>query len=325
MTADSVIFYPCDLAAEGGPQFDALVKKYQTEELPWSASLDLERRELVRRETIDADYVTLKYPLGTFARRIGFFRKDAQRTEGKGSGLDLAWKQHANTTYGVLASPHLPTNNFVAANQITAHGRAEAFALGQALNAIQTITDGCTYRLDQVPACTFAECLRLKPDYPIRRAEDGDGIPFLDPATIPQDDGEFTLWYRDHAKRFFDAGGPEFHDLVGAHALEHKQTGTTGRIAFDALACDGSGNYLKLTRDGGGWRVDDFAARSYGRRAKAALQDWLVRTYSTDRLMELAPVVEDVELLSFNRAAQRARGPPWTGASRKCSSPSDFR
>jgi hypothetical protein len=78
-------------------------------------------------------------------------------------------------------------------------------------------------------------------------------------------------------------------------------------VAFDALACDGGGNYVKLMRDGGGWRVEDFAARSYGRDAKTALQGWLVDAYSADRLTEPAPVVEGVELLSFKRAARRAR------------------
>ena len=36
------------------------------------------------------------------------------------------------------------------------------------------------------------------PDYPIRRAEAGDGIPFLYPATIPHEPEAFTLWYREH-------------------------------------------------------------------------------------------------------------------------------
>src|SRR5262249_38176993 len=153
-------------------------------------------------------YVTLKYPLCDFARKIGEFRKEAQQKEGKKSGLDLAWKLHANTMYGVLASSHLPTNNFVAANQITAQARAEAFALSQVLNTVQTTTDASPSRRAQAPACTYAECLRRKPDYPLRRAEDGDGVPFLDPRTVPQDDAGFTAWYRDRVKTFFGVAGP---------------------------------------------------------------------------------------------------------------------
>jgi hypothetical protein len=308
LTADSIVFYPRALAARSGEEFDRLLERYRNDGLPWQGSLDLEGMELVRREKIDAEYVTLVYPLGDYARRVGAFREAARRESGKGSGPDAAWKVHANSMFGVLASPHLPTNNFVAANLVTAQARAEAFALSQALNAVQTITDGCTYRLDQVPACTYEECLKIKPDYPIRRAEAGDGIPFLDPSAVPQDDAGFTAWYREHVKRFFGVGGPEYDHLLGTHALEHKRTGVSKAVAFDALACDGSGNYLKCSRAAdGGWAVEDFAARSYGKESKQALQGWVVRTYSADRLVELPPLTQDRELLSFLRACQRAR------------------
>jgi len=308
LVADSIIFYPRDLAASDGEEFDELVGRYRNDELPWQSELDLEGMELVRREKIDADYVTLQYPIGEFARIIAHYREEAQEREGKGSGADLAWKQHGNTMYGVLASAHLPTNNFVAANVVTAHGRVEAFALGQALNAIQTITDGCTYRLDQIPACTYEECLRLKPDYPICRAENGDGIPFLNPNDIPSDDAGFTAWYRKHVKRFFGVTDPEYDDLFGTHGLEHKKTGVSKSVAFDALACDGSGNYVKCTRTPeGSWRVEDIAARAYGKESKKVLAGWLVGSYSKDQQAGLSPLAEDQELLSFKRAAQLAR------------------
>jgi hypothetical protein len=312
LTADSIVFYPRALAAYSGEEFDRLLERYRNDGLPWEGALDLEGMELVRREKIDAEYVTLVYPVGDYARQVGEFREAARRESGKGSGPDAAWKVHANSMFGVLASPHLPTNNFVAANLVTAQARAEAFALSQALNAVQTITDGCTYRLDQVPACTYEECLKIMPDYPIRRAEAEaeaeDGIPFVDPTAIPQDDAGFTEWYCGHVKRFFGVSGPEYDNLLSTHALEHKRTGVSRSVAFDGLACDGSGNYLKCGRaPDGGWTVEDFAARSYGKESKQALQGWVVRTYSADRLGELPPVTQDRELLSFLRACQRAR------------------
>jgi hypothetical protein len=309
LTAETIVLYPRLLAASDGAEFDALSHRHRNHELPWQADLDLDGLKLTQRERIDAGYVTLRFPVGEYARQIGEFRRQARQKDGKGSGADLAWKVHANTMYGVLSSGYLPVNNFVAGNAITAQARAEAFALGQALNAIQTITDGCTYRLDQIPACSFAECLRLKPDYPIRRAEDGDGIPFLDPESIPQDDAGFTEWFHGHARRFFGEPGEEFDRLMGTHALEHKTTGpeTARRAAFDALACDGSSNYLKANQEGDGrWRVECFAARSYGKESKQVLQDWLVRTYSTDNMTELPPVTEAAELLALEKAQKMA-------------------
>jgi hypothetical protein len=75
----------------------------------------------------------------------------------------------------------------------------------QALNGVQVITDGCTYRRDQIPACNFSECLARRPDYTLHRAEEDAGIPYLSPDTIPADnDTSFTQWYQDHATRFFN-------------------------------------------------------------------------------------------------------------------------
>jgi hypothetical protein len=308
LTAESIVLYPRQLVARDGHEHDELVARHAGAGLPWQTSIDLEGMRMVRTDVIDDAYVTLNYPIGQYADKIGEFRRQARQTEGKGSGADAAWKVHANSMYGVLACPHLDTNNFLAANQITGQARAEAFALLQALNGFQVITDGCTYRLDQIPACTFAQCLEILPDYPIHRAEADSGIPFIDPATIPTDEAGFTEWYRAHVRSFFGISGRDYDELFATHELEHKQTGVTKATVFDALATDGGANYAKLTRDpDGGWRVEDLAARAYGRESKTALQPWIVATYSRDRLTDLPPITEDRTLLRYKPAGQKAR------------------
>src|SRR5262249_58480744 len=141
LTADTIILYPRRLIARDGAAFDELVECHRNGNLPWEAKLDLQTLELVQREKIDAEFVTLRFPLGEYARTIGRFREAAQEKDGKGSGADLGWKLHGNTMYGDLACTYHATNNFVAANLVTAQGRAEAFGMSQSLNAIQTITD----------------------------------------------------------------------------------------------------------------------------------------------------------------------------------------
>ena len=134
------------------------------------------RLEQVTVERLDAEYASLRFPIGEQARRIQGFREEARKKEGKGSAAELGWKQHANSMYGVAASRHMAVNNVVLANVVTATARALAFAMSQSLNAIQTITDGCSYRRDQIPSGTFADCLATAPDYPIRRLEAGVGF-----------------------------------------------------------------------------------------------------------------------------------------------------
>jgi hypothetical protein len=308
LSADAIILYPRRLVAADGATFDELVARHSSGSLAWKAELDLDTLCLTTAEAIDARFVALRFPIGDAARQIGKFRREAQRVEGKGSGADTAWKVTANSMYGVLACPHLDTCNFVAANQITATARACAFMMVQALNGFQVITDGCTYRRDQIPACTFEECLKIWPDYPIRRAEADSGIPFLDPSMIPSDDEAFTAWYRDHVKRFFGVSTPDHDALFAIHSLVHKKTSISKSVAFDALATDGCGNYLKATRESeGGWQVEDLVARSYGRLSKPLLEDWIPRTYASDRLTEPAPVTEDTTLLTYRKAGQLAR------------------
>jgi hypothetical protein len=315
LRVDSLVFYPARLVAPDGPEYDRRCEEVRVAGAGWRQTLDLDHLRLVTADQIGEEFVSLRFPLYEYARRFGELRREARERDGKGSGAELAWKQTANTAYGVFASPHLPTNNCVAANQVTAQARAEAFLMMMSLNGVQVITDGCTYRADQVPAVSFAECLRLQPDYPVRRAEAGGPIPFLPPEQLPADDAAFTAWSRAHTRRFFGAAGGELDRLVNTHDMEHKRT--QGRVSFDLLLCDGAGNYVKAV-DGpdGEPEVVDTAMRSYGRDAKKELLPWMVATYTGGTLTTLPPVVTDTELLPLRKAGQKARAALDAGAER---------
>ena len=82
LTADSIVFYPNKMIASDGASFDQLVARYATEALPWSADLDLEAMEESVVLQLDADYVSLAFPLGDYARKIGQLRKEAQARRG---------------------------------------------------------------------------------------------------------------------------------------------------------------------------------------------------------------------------------------------------
>jgi hypothetical protein len=274
--------------------------KYSHETTSWNSSIDMEHLQQTLIKLIDDEYVTLRFNIGELARKISNFRKAAKQEFGKGSGAELGWKQHANSMYGVAASRHLVTNSVVLANVITATARAQAFAMQLSLNGLQVITDGCTYRRDQVPSATFAQYLEVDPEYPIRRVE--AGISFHAADVVPSDDEEFTLWYRQNVKTFFGVAGSEYDALFGLHGLEHKACGDPARTFFDALCCDGSGNYVKLLREGEEWTIADFKARSFGKHAKSALGPWIVKTYSTDRYEAPPPITESPTLLSYKDA-----------------------
>jgi hypothetical protein len=310
LEVDTIIFYPAKLVAESGPAFDELIQRLRHEGTPWKAFIDMEGLRQNVEWRIDDDHVALRFDLGGLARGLLERREKALRVSGKGSAADKAWKEQVNTLYGVMASRYLATNNVVACNYITATARALAFAMQMSLNGVQVITDGCTYRRDQMPAGTFAGCLTACPDYPINRK--GFGGPFLDPATIPEDDVEFTAWYQGHVKRFVGVDGPEYDELFGLHPLAHKECYKGGPASFDALCCDGSANYVKLLGDGAGWKAagdlkDAFKARSFREKSKEALAPWLIRVYSSDCYDGPPPVTDSSKLLNYKEAGQKAR------------------
>lgn len=305
LEVETLLLYPRDMVADSGPAYDALVKKFHRLNVPWEESLDLAGFQQVVRRFLDQDYVSLRFDIGRLARQISQCRKRAKQEFGDKSGAQLALKLQANSMYGVAASRHLVTNNVVCANYITATARALAFALQMSLNGFQVITDGCTYRRDQIPAVPFAECLKHHPEYPIRRAE--GGVPFRDPGGVPEDGVAFTAWYREHVKWFFGAAGPEYDKLFGLHDLEHKATGDLGTLAFDGLCCDGSGNYMKLVRDGDGWKAVEFKARGYKTAAKRVLKPWIVQAYTTDTYEMPPPVTKSPTLLTYKDANRFTR------------------
>jgi len=306
LDAESIVLYPREFVAGTPQEFDRLTEQRRHGQLGWDGTVDFRKKLIIENTRLDDTYVAMRFPIQDYARRFVEFRKQAQQEFGKGSGLDRAYKEQANTMYGVLATEHLPTQNFVAANYITAMARANAWMMAMVLNAVQTITDGVTYRRDQIPACNFAHCLQRKPDYPLLRPDGGE-IPFLSPDRIPEDDAGFTTWLRERAKWFFHASGADFDKLVAQPMMEHKMIESTGSPAFDALACDGSGNYLKCLVTEDGVQIGDVKMRGFGPKYRGPILDWILATYPHDRIEGLCPIVEDVDLLKLTPAIQAAK------------------
>ena len=87
LTVESVVFYPRELVATDGPQFDQLSAKLQANELPWSDRLDANHWRIHRVVELDDDYVSLKFPIGEYAAKISQLRKRAEEAwEGERAG-----------------------------------------------------------------------------------------------------------------------------------------------------------------------------------------------------------------------------------------------
>jgi hypothetical protein len=307
LTVDTMMLYPRKMIAATADEYADLASRYASGEVPWDQVLDLERDLVTETRSIGAEFVSYRYPIKELMEKLAELRQEARTTQGKGSGAEMSAKATANTVYGVLASKHKATFNVMAANQVTAIARAIVFITGQSLNAIQTITDGCTYRADQVPSMTFEETLKALPSYLIRRADSDSGIRFRRKSKIPTEDKAFDEWLRQHVARFFSVSRMQVDALFGQHAIEHKADGN-GAICFDALGCDGAGNYIKCSKSPkGAWDVLASGLRGYRKKAKGDLIPFLVAAYSSDNLTGLTPIVEDDDLLGANQAMAEVR------------------
>lgn len=307
LRVESIVFYDKRMIAKTGEEFDQLIEENRTGKLPWNSVYLESEMTLIHKELIDHDYVAIEFPISTFAREIGNKRREAKQKHGKGSDWDYVWKMQANTMFGVLVCKHHPTNNIVAGNIIGARARSQAYTMIQSLNGLQVITDGCTYRRDRIPACTFTECLEIMPDYPLRHADEESGIPFHDPKKIPTDDNKFSSWYLEHLKRFFNVSDSEYDKFFGMHTLEHKETGKQGPKTFDAIACDGCSNHIKLLEKEGDLEIKENKMRSFRDESKEEYGTWIMKTYSEDNMTDLPPITTDKVLLKLKPAKMFAK------------------
>ena len=301
LRVESILCYPRKLVASTASEYDELVCRLHNPDLPWRSLLELDHLQITTTEHLDQEYATLRFPLGDLAGRLQDLRREAQVKFGKGSAADITAKIQANTLYGILASDSYVTSNVVAANYITAAGRARAFVLALALNGIQTITDGVTYRRDCIPSGSLADCLEFAPNYPQRHVTIPSRFPFADANSIPVDDSEFRDWFPVHATRFFSVDRNKFRRIFDA-PLSHKAVGVDGLVSFDSLACDGGANNVKYSIDRGIPKVLEAKMRGYGRTSKATLIPLITQAYRSDTLSELLPLTSEAKLMKLYEA-----------------------
>ena len=178
----------------------------------------------------------------------------------------------------------------------------------QTLNGFGPVTDGSAYRRDQIPAATFEECLYRQLDFPMRRADHGDGIQFLNPLDVPATDSEFTNWYRQRAMAFFATENADFRRLVTLHGLEHKAVNDKEgkeKVFFDGFIGFGAGDNIVLLDDGEEPFVASVKLRSYGKKSKDIVVPWLVATAMANAFGSPAPITSDMKLLRYKEAAIR--------------------
>ncbi|MCB1712136.1 MAG: hypothetical protein KDH96_06575, partial [Candidatus Riesia sp.] len=91
------------------------------------------------------------YPIELkIVEKIKNLRNEAKKKYGKKSPQEQLYKLLGNTLYGVTVSPYFDIGNVVFANNVTARARVMAYMMEKGFHGFQTITDGCSFDLNQM-------------------------------------------------------------------------------------------------------------------------------------------------------------------------------
>ncbi len=206
----------------------------------------------------------LKFPIATYYQNIKKIRKELKE---KKVPIQEIYKLILNSTYGILASFVMKSNNPVAANWITSCARGAAWRMVLSLNGFAPITDGTSLIWFHIPTNkTLHEIIAKNPRYLIEFDE--SIINSLKPEDVlslmvknkPNTKG-FNEFYKDNLKRFL--GKTDWLIEMFDYELKDEEN----QLTFNNYYNTGAGNYIKK----GEWG-ETFKCRSY--QAVPELVEW---------------------------------------------------
>lgn len=161
LSVDVMAFIPSELVCESVEELIAKQDKYPQDSV--TPIINPESGELNLKIGYASRNVCLRFPIDEYYENLKTIRAEYKKAK---NPIQEVFKLILNSTYGALSCEHLPVNNLLAANQITASARATSWLMINALNGFQVITDGCTYSWENVPVGkTFKQILSENPNY----------------------------------------------------------------------------------------------------------------------------------------------------------------
>ena len=209
----------------------------------------------ITRKQVYKNNACLRFPMAKYYEDI---KKVRDELKAKKVPIQEIYKLILNSTYGILASVVMKSNNPVAANWITSCARAASWRMVLSLNGFSPITDGSSFDWLHVPTNeTLEEILSKNPRYliefdgSINNTEDITNylVELLD--SKPNTKG-FNGFYKDNLKRFLQK-----EDWL-MELFDYELKDEQNRLIFHSYYNTGAGNYVKE----GDWG-ESFKCRSY--------------------------------------------------------------
>ena len=242
LKVDVLSFVPQEMICDDLDELEMVKEDYEVEE--YTEKFDPETG-LLQINTIRAkNNVCLKFPIGEYYKQLKDKRSEYKKG---GNPIQEIYKLFLNSGYGALACRHLPVNNLLAANQITASARATSWMMLVSLNGLQVITDGSTFSWQHIPiGRKFKDILEVNPNYLIDF--DSNIQSGLSEADFSQ--SWIDKSFKQHLYSFFDVD--ENHIPANLYDFELKDEefvdskGESHKtVLFTEFHNTGSGNYSK--------------------------------------------------------------------------------
>jgi hypothetical protein len=313
LLVDAIVFVPNELVCEDLQELRTKQSKYPTERDSSPLVIDFDNGKFSIELEYSQENLCLRYPIKDYFEQLKAKRNKYKKER---NPIQEVLKLVLNSTYGALACEHLPINNLLAANHITASARATSWCMLYALNGCQVITDGCQFLWQNLPLnTTFKTILKRNPNYLIE----------FDKAVvsnIPEstDQSWIDANFHKHLIRFFEA---ENIDCRPLHRYDFELKTESFPTAcgksqetpiFHYFVNHGSGSYAKgyeggiLLCDGNDYVLENptfnkVKARSF-KGSDSALMQWYLQCFENGYTLPV--IYKEFEILKFGKANELA-------------------
>lgn len=228
LKVDTAIFVDSSLICDTVEEFESL---YNQQNFELKYCKDFDTHQIVP----SVNNVCLRFPISEYWNDLTAKRAVYKKAK---DPIQEVYKLIINSGYGAFACVHLPVNNLLASNTITANIRSVAWLMMNALNGFQVITDGCTFSYDSIPVgLKFRDVLAKYPEYLVDYTSEIKSK--IDPNTWINES------YKQHLLDFYGLSKDSFLIKTFDYALKEEKFNGEDHLTFNQFWNNNSGNYTK--------------------------------------------------------------------------------
>ena len=242
LSVDCIVFFPIELCCSNLEELADKYDEYPNEEYveSWNPKTGLKEIKSIYSKS----NLALVFPAYQYFNELRLKRSQYKKEK---NPIQEVYKLFSNSAYGALACEHLPCNNLLAANIITASARSTSWMMINALNGFQVITDGCTFSWENIPlGYKFKDLLEENPNY----------LKHFEPSIkskITVENNDYQSWidcnFKAYMRDFYNVDENHLPCNLFNFELKSEDFNGNNTVIFTTFINHGSGSYVKGFND----------------------------------------------------------------------------